>query len=166
MAGSLRCASCGSMHVWSFSPCFTPMQWLVMGAMPPTTNTTSSTITTASSILRGATEYKLSSAWIESGNSAVRDYDKRALESDDLQRRRPHTRRRRFGVDLARFFLGRPPFLPFSLAALAFASEVEAPPFAPPFVPQFRNISSTAFGSKSLIDLLDFFFVTSAILAR
>lgn len=77
-----------------------------------------------------------------------------------------HTRRRRFGVDLARFFLGRPPFLPFSLAALAFASEVEAPPFAPPFVPQFRNISSTAFGSKSLIDLIDFFFVTSAILAR
>ena len=66
----------------------------------------------------------------------------------------------------SRFFLGRPPFLPFSLAALAFASEVEAPPFAPPFVPQFRNISSTAFGSKSLIDLLDFFFVTSAILAR
>jgi hypothetical protein len=113
-----------------------------------------------------ATEYKLSSACIESGNSAVRDYDKRALESDDLQLRRPHTRRRRFGVDLARFFLGRPPFLPFSLAALAFASEVEAPPFAPPFVPQFRNISSTAFGSKSLIDLLDFFFVTSAILAR
>ena len=48
------------------------------------------------------------------------------------------------------FFLrGRPPFRPLSLAALALAADRARPPFIPPLLPQFLNISITALGSSA-----------------
>ncbi len=48
------------------------------------------------------------------------------------------------------FFLrGRPPFRPLFLAALALAADRARPPFVPPVLPQFLNISITAFGSSA-----------------
>jgi len=47
------------------------------------------------------------------------------------------------------FLRGRPPFLPFFLAALALAADRARPPFIPPLLPQFLNISITALGSSA-----------------
>jgi hypothetical protein len=48
------------------------------------------------------------------------------------------------------FFLrGRPPFRPLSLAALALAADRARPPFVPPVLPQFLNISITALGRSA-----------------
>ena len=60
------------------------------------------------------------------------------------------------------FFLrGRPPFRPLALAALALAADLARPPFVPPLLPQFLNISMTALGSSARRVLLRRFAIPS-----
>ena len=56
---------------------------------------------------------------------------------------------------------GRPPFRPLSLAALTFAADRARPPFVPPVLPQFLNISITALGRSARRVLLRRFVIPS-----
>jgi len=56
---------------------------------------------------------------------------------------------------------GRPPLRPLFLAALALAADRARPPFVPPVLPQFLNISITALGSSARRVLLGRFAIPS-----